>query len=56
MTFSVPGESTIERLMAITRADLTIGDWINGGAIPHTQSVLAVVGLVLVSDPVLPTP
>jgi hypothetical protein len=56
MTFSVPGASTIEHLMAITLADLAIGDWINGGAIPHTQSVLAVVGLVLVSDPVLPTP
>jgi hypothetical protein len=56
MSFGVPGESTIEHLMTITREDLSIGDWINGGAIPHAQSVLALVGLVLISDPVLHTP
>lgn len=56
MSFGVPGESTIEQLMTITRGDLSIGDWINGGAIPHAQSVLALVGLVLISDPVLHTP
>jgi hypothetical protein len=55
-TFNLPGESPIERLMAISRSDLAIGDWINGGAIQHEQSVLALVGLVLISDPVLSTP
>ena len=56
MTFELPGESTIERLMAITRDDLNIGDWINGGAIEHAETILALVGLVLISDPVLQTP
>jgi hypothetical protein len=56
MTFNLPGESTIEHLMTITRDDLNIGDWINGGAIPHADTVLALVGLVLISDPVLHTP
>jgi hypothetical protein len=56
MTFNLPGESTIEHLRTITRDDLNIGDWINGGAIPHADTVLALVGLVLISDPVLHTP
>jgi len=56
LTFDLPGESTIERLVAIGRDDLTIGDWINGGAIPHPETVLALVSLVLVSDPVIQTP
>jgi hypothetical protein len=56
MSFDLPGESTIERLMPISREELAIGDWINGGAIPHAETKLALVGLVLVSDPVLNTP
>ena len=56
MTFDLPGQSTIERLTAITRAELQVGDWINGGAIPHAQTVLVLVGLVQVSDPVLNSP
>lgn len=55
-TFDLPGESTIERLMTISRDDLKIGDWINGGGIPHADTILALVGLVLISDPVLHTP
>jgi len=56
MAFDLPGESTIERLMTIPRSDLAIGDWINGGAIPHAQTTLALVGLVVLSDPVLNSP
>ena len=56
MRLSLPGESTIERLMSITQNDLAIGAWVNGGAIQHAQSVLALVGLVLISDPVIQTP
>jgi hypothetical protein len=56
MTFDLPGESTVERLMTIRLDDLSIGDWINGGAIPHAQTKLALVGLVLVADPVVSTP
>jgi hypothetical protein len=53
MTFELPGESSIEQLVPITRADLALGDWINGGAIQHEQSILALTGLVLISDPVV---
>jgi hypothetical protein len=55
-SFNLPGESTVERLMPISRQELAIGDWINGGAIPHADTKLALVGLVLISDPVLSTP
>lgn len=56
MTFELPGESATERLMTISRADLSIGDWVNGGAIPHNDTVLALVGLVQIADPVVQTP
>jgi hypothetical protein len=56
MSFDLPGESTIERLMPISLEELAIGDWINGGAIPHADTKLALVGLVLISDPVVNTP
>lgn len=55
-TYEVPGESTIERLVPLTRSDLMIGDWINGGAILHPDTILALVGLVLISDPVIQSP
>ena len=56
LTFEVPGESAIEQLIPIGRDELTVGDWINGGAIPHPDTILALVGLVLVSDPVIQAP
>jgi hypothetical protein len=56
MTFELPGESAIELLITIERSDLSLGNWVNGGAIPHRQTVLALVGLVLISDPVIQTP
>jgi hypothetical protein len=56
MTFDLPGESTVERLQTISRADLSIGDWVNGGAIPHKDTILALVGLVEIADPVVQAP
>lgn len=56
LTFDLPGDSAIEQLITIERSDLSLGDWINGGAIPHRQTVLALTGLVLISDPVIQTP
>jgi hypothetical protein len=55
-SISVPGESAIEHMTAISREELEVGNWINGGAIPHAQTILALVGLVMISDPVILTP
>jgi hypothetical protein len=49
-------DAQIEVLTPITAAQLKPGDWVNGGAIPHADSVLALTGLVLIPDPVLKTP
>jgi hypothetical protein len=56
LTFELPEESAVEQLTPLSRGDLSVGDWINGGAIPHRQTVLALVGLVLITDPVIQTP
>jgi hypothetical protein len=48
--------TTIETLTPIAAADLKAGDWVNGGAIQHATSVLALVGLVLIANPVVDTP
>lgn len=48
-----PG-ATFEVLEPITLADISEGDWLNGGAIPHAQTVLALVNLILVTEPVPP--
>ena len=45
-----PG-APIEVLRAIPASEIRLGDWLNGGAIPHAQTVLALVGIVLVEDP-----
>jgi hypothetical protein len=49
-------DARVEVLTPIAAADLSPGDWINGGAIPHADTVLALLGLVVISDPVLQTP
>jgi hypothetical protein len=49
-------DAQIEVLTPITAEQLEPGDWVNGGAIPHAASVLALTGLVLIPDPVLQTP
>ena len=49
-------DAQIEVLTPIAAAELKPGDWVNGGAIPHADTVLALVGLVLIPDPVLQTP
>ena len=56
VTLRLKPDLTVEVLQPISVAQLIKGDWINGGAIPHADSVLALVGLVVIADPVLQTP
>jgi hypothetical protein len=49
-------DAGVEVMGPIAVADLKPGDWVNGGAIPHADTVLFLVGLVLIPDPVLRTP
>jgi hypothetical protein len=56
LTLELPGESTVEVLRTVQLRNLNVGDWINGGAITHPDTVLALVGLVLITDPVIQGP
>jgi hypothetical protein len=53
LTLRLAADAPIELLKPITASQLKPGDWVNGGAIPHRQSVLALTGLVVISEPVL---
>jgi hypothetical protein len=55
-TFSLEPNAPIEQLALASVAELRPGDWLNGGAIPHAQTILALLGLVVLSDPVVPPP
>lgn len=54
LSFRLGPSAPVESLAPISVADLKQGDWINGGAIPHPQTVFALTGLVVVPQPVLP--
>jgi hypothetical protein len=55
-TFRLEPNAPIEQLVPASMAELRPGDWLNGGAIPHAQTVLALLGLVVLPDPVVPPP
>jgi hypothetical protein len=55
-TFRLQPNAPIEQLAPASVAELRPGDWLNGGAIPHAQTVLALLGLVVLPDPVVPPP
>lgn len=54
LTYTLAPDATIEALTSITLTEIALGDWLNGGAIPHAQTVLALTGLVLISEPETP--
>ena len=55
-TFTLQPDAKVEVLKPATLADLKNGDWVNGGAIQHPDTILALTGLVLIPNPVVPQP
>ena len=56
VTLRLQPDTQIEVMTPIGASELKPGDWVNGGAIPPADTVLALVGLVFIPDPVLQTP
>ena len=54
LSYLLSPNTTVEVLRPISAANVNAGDWLNGGAIPHAQSLFALVGIVLIPDPVTP--
>jgi hypothetical protein len=54
LEFELPAGVPIEAFTPIDLAALQVGDWLNGGAIPHPDTLLALVRLVLLPEPVTP--
>ena len=53
LKYQLSSSATVEILRPITFEALQAGDWLNGGAVPHAQSLFALEGLVLIPDPVV---
>jgi hypothetical protein len=53
LRYRLAATAPVEALQPASLADLRIGDWLNGGAVQHAQTVLALVGLILIPDPVI---
>lgn len=54
LTLPLASNVQFEVLEPITFDQVAIGDWLNGGAIPHAQTILALVNLILIEEPVEP--
>jgi hypothetical protein len=54
LNYMLPADVSVEVLEPISLAMLQLGDWLNGGAIPHPDTILALVRLILLPDPVTP--
>jgi hypothetical protein len=54
LDYAIAPDATVEALKPISLAMLQPGDWINGGAIPHPDTILALVSLIYLPDPVTP--
>ncbi|HEX5141963.1 MAG TPA: hypothetical protein VFX19_13550 [Dehalococcoidia bacterium] len=52
-TYKLTPDARIEILQPASAGDIAVGDWLNGGAIPNSQTVYALTGLVLIPDPVV---
>jgi hypothetical protein len=52
--YALGADATVEVLAPINLAAVQIGDWLNGGAIPHPDTLLALESLVLLPEPVTP--
>jgi hypothetical protein len=52
-TYRLTPDAKIEVLQPTSAEDIAVGDWLNGGAIPNSQTVYALSGLVLIPDPVV---
>ena len=52
--YALAPDASVEVLESITLAVIELGDWLNGGAIPHPDTLLALVSLILLPEPVTP--
>jgi hypothetical protein len=54
LDYALAPDATVEVLEPTNLAAIQLGDWLNGGAIPHADTLLALVRLILLPDPVTP--
>lgn len=54
LDYGLSDSATVEVLTPIELAAIQVGDWLNGGAIPHPDTLLALVSLILLTEPVTP--
>ncbi len=53
LSFALTPQTIVERLGPITPSLISVGDWLNAGAIPHVQTTLTIVGLTVIPEALL---
>lgn len=51
--FILASDATVEVLKPTTASTIGVGEWLNLGAMPHAQTVFAIVGLTLIPQALL---
>ena len=54
LSYTLPAGVTVEVLAPISLTTVQVGDWLNGGAIAHPDTVLALENLIVLPYPVTP--
>ncbi|MGE0057162.1 MAG: hypothetical protein AB7P33_05935 [Dehalococcoidia bacterium] len=51
--FTLKNDAAVEVLRPTTASTIAVGEWLNAGTIPNTQSMFTIVGLTLIPQPLL---
>ena len=54
LDYALSDTASVEVLTPVMLSAVQVGDWLNGGAIPHPDTLLALVSLILLPEPVTP--
>lgn len=52
-TYRFAPDASVEVLESAALEEIAIGDWLNGGAVPHAETLLVLLDLILIPDPVV---
>ncbi len=53
LSFTLTSDTIVERIRPIDTSLVSVGDWLNAGAIPHDQTTLTIVGLTVIPETLL---
>ena len=52
-SFSLDPETIVEKLSTTDQSRISVGDWLNAGAVPHAQTTFTIIGLTVIPSSLL---